>query len=92
MTEKRYYRTFVNLEDNQHNPYYNIRDKSKEGNNIVFMVVGKYTSKDIVDKLNEQEERIKELEYELSAFKPVVFQDTRIGTVLLYAKDYGDVE
>ena len=41
-------------------------------------------------KLNE---RIQELETELNAFKPVVFQDMRKGTILLYAKDYcGDVE
>ena len=65
MTEnKRYYRTNVNLEDNNHEPYYNIRDKKKEGNNVLFMVGGKYTSKEIVDRLNEQEERIKELEKE----------------------------
>ena len=62
MTEnKRYYRTNVNLEDNNHEPYYNIRDRKKEGNNVLFMVGGKYTSKEIVNKLNEQEETIKRL-------------------------------
>ena len=64
MTKKRYYRTFVNLEDNQHNPYYNIRDKTKDGNNILFMVTGRYTSKDIVDLLNEQDAVIKRLKKE----------------------------
>ena len=47
---------------------------------------------DIVNLLNEQDERINELEHELNAFKPVVFQDMRKGTITLYAKDYGDVE
>ena len=62
MTEKkRYYRTNVNLEYNNHEPYYNIRDRKKEGNNVLFMVGGKYTSKEIVDRLNEQEERIQRL-------------------------------
>lgn len=61
MTEnKRYYRTNVNLEDNNHEPYYNIRDRKKEGNNVLFMVGGKYTSKEIVDKLNEQDAKIRE--------------------------------
>ena len=64
MTNKRYYRTNVNLEDNNHEPYYNIRDRKKGGNNVLFMVGGKHTSKEIVDKLNEQEERIKKLEEE----------------------------
>ena len=35
-------------------------------------------------------ERIQELEKELNAFKPVVFQDMRNGTILLYKKEYGD--
>ena len=62
MTEKkRYYRTNVNLEYNNHEPYYNIRDRKKEGNNVLFMVGGKYTSKEIVDRLNEQEETIQGL-------------------------------
>ena len=69
MTNKRYYRTNVNLEDNNHEPYYNIRDKKKEGNNVLFMVGGKYTSKEIVDKLNEKEERIRELEKENERLK-----------------------
>lgn len=47
---------------------------------------------EIENLLNEQEEKIKELEYELSAFTPVVFQDMERGAVILYMKDYGDVE
>lgn len=62
--KKRYYRTNVNLEDNNHEPYYNIRDRKKGGNNVLFMVGGKYTSKEIVDRLNEQDEQIKKLEKE----------------------------
>ena len=70
MTEKkRYYRTNVNLEDNNHKSYYNIRDRKKEGNNVLFMVNGKYTSKEIVDRLNEQDVRIKELESENKMLK-----------------------
>lgn len=63
--KKRYYRTYVNLEDNNHEPYYNIRDKKKEGNNVLFMIGGKYTSKKIVDLLNEQEEEIQRLKIQL---------------------------
>ena len=61
---------------------------------------------EVVGLLNKQEETIKqlekankvfgeqieELEKELNAFKPVMFQDMRKGTVLLYTKEYGDVE
>ena len=62
MTEKkRYYRTYVNLVYNNHEPYYNIRDRKKGGNNVLFMVGGKHTSKEIVDRLNEQEETINNL-------------------------------
>lgn len=69
MTEnKRYYRTNVNLEDNNHEPYYNIRDKKKEGNNVLFMIGGKYTSKEIVGLLNKQD---KELENSKKQLKRV---------------------
>ena len=46
----------------------------------------------VVRRLNEQDERIKELEYELSVFKPVIFEDMEKGTVTLYTKDYDNVK
>lgn len=52
--------------------------------------------KDYSDANARLEERIRELETELNAFKPVVFQDMRKGTILLYTKECelfdGDVE
>lgn len=67
MTEKRYYRTNTNIYDNITNaPYYSIRDRKKEESNVLFIVGGKNTSKNIIDLLNEQEERIKELENKLN--------------------------
>lgn len=44
---------------------------------------------DVVDVLNELHDENEQLKQELNAFKPVVFQDTRKGTVILYGK--GDV-
>ena len=65
MTKKRYYRTNTNIYDNITNtPYYSIRDIKKEEYNVLFIVSGKNTSKNIIDLLNEQEERINELELE----------------------------
>lgn len=50
------------------------------------------SDKEVNQLLNEQDEKIKELEQELNAFKPVIFQDDQKGTILLYIKDYGDIE
>ena len=65
MTKKRYYRTNTNIYDNITTaPYYSIRDRNKEEYNVLFIVSGKNTSKNIIDLLNEQEERINELQLE----------------------------
>lgn len=41
---------------------------------------------DICDLLNEQQAEIERLRKELDNFKPVMFQDMRKGTVILYSK------
>ena len=102
MTEKkRYYRTYVNLEDNNHKPYYNIRDRKKEGNNVLFMINGKYTSKEIVDRLNEQDIEIKRLKEELFEARKDYIVDTADISDKTYLDEmieeerkeiYGDVE
>ena len=47
-------------------------------------------AKERVNKLEKENEQLKK---ELNTFKPVVFQDTtNNGTIVLYAKEYGDVE
>lgn len=50
-----------------------------------------YNIYQVVRRLNEQDERIRELETELNAFKPVIFEDMEKGMVTLYTKD-GDLE
>lgn len=45
---------------------------------------------EIVNELNELTDENEQLKKELNAFKPVMFQDMRKGTVILYQK--GDVE
>lgn len=44
---------------------------------------------EVIELLNENEQ----LKQELNSFKPVVFKDTSNNeTILLYAKEYGDVD
>ena len=65
-------------------------------NGQVYVVCGGEHSADVVaTALNELisenkqlKEKIKQLEQELDAFEPVLFQDTEKGTIMLYARDY----
>lgn len=85
MTEnKRYYRTNVNLGDNNNEPYYNIRDRKKEENNVLFMVSGKYISKNIIDLLNEQEKQIQELKKEKEYWKGSACHDANLKSMLSF--------
>ena len=87
MTEKHY------LLVKCYNEMWGIYDKKQSAiDNPILITYSKASVGFIVNQLNNKNERIQELEYELNAFKPVVFQDMRKGTILLYAKDYGDVE
>ena len=45
-----------------------------------------YTAYDMCHKLNELYEENEQLRKELDNFKPVMFQDVRKGTVILYSK------
>ena len=49
-----------------------------------------YTAYDMCRKLNELYEENEQLRKELDNFKPVMFQDVRKGTVMLYSK--GDID
>lgn len=68
----------------------NVNNFSIEKDEKFFAYINVVDANRIVKLLNEQDERIQELEHELNAFKPVVFQDMRKGTILLYTKDYED--
>lgn len=43
--------------------------------------------KEVVDLLNSLQEENEQLKQELDNFKPVIFQDIRKGTVILYSKE-----
>ena len=49
------------------------------------------SAKAVCNKLNEQEERIRELEKELKQFEPTIFK-YGYGEAILYIKTDGDVE
>lgn len=44
------------------------------------------TAREVVDLLNKLSEENEQLQKELDNFKPVMFQDMRKGTVILYSK------
>ena len=50
----------------------------------------KIRNEKVVDLLNEMSEENEQLRKELDSFKPVMFQDVRKGTVILYSK--GDID
>lgn len=79
-------------EDNCVGYYTEIIDELKELDLTLPNPQKNLTIEEAVALLNEQHEEIERLKEELNAFKPVMFQDMRKGTILLYAKRYGDVE
>ena len=81
MTEKRFYKSESTIED------YRIYDEDKE--DAYFISCDEHTAECIVDLLNKQDERIRELEKENEVLKDTI--DGLSGTVA-HIVDLGDVE